>query len=309
MNLDKPSDLKSYINVVLSAPASFPTLGTFTGVGSRRRLVRACAATLFCLAFNLAFGQHAVLDGLAAMRASDCKRAVKLLEPLERDGPPEAWKLLGDMYAFGHCKPVDRPRAARLYSGAAEQGYAPAQYNLAVAYDKGDGVAANLATAIDWYTKAASQGQADAQSNLAVLYFTGRGVERDDVKGADLTESAALKGYAPAQDNLGKVYREGIGRSKDLVKAESWHRKAAEQGHPPALANIGALYEMGWVVRMNHGLAYTHYLMAQRAGYKQADESMNRLRNGLSANQLAEAQRIARSWQPGASLPLTFPYQ
>jgi TPR repeat protein len=196
---------------------------------------------------------------------------------------------------------VDRPRAARLYSGAAEQGYAPAQYNLAVAYDKGDGVVANLATAIDWYTRAASQGQADAQSNLGVLYFTGRGVERDDVKGADLTESAALRGYASAQDNLGKVYREGIGRPKDLVKAESWHRKAAEQGHPPALVNIGALYEMGWVVKMNRGLAYTHYLMAQRAGYTQSEESMNRLRSGLSANQLAEAQSASSARRSATS--------
>ena len=52
---------------------------------------------------------------------------------------------------------------------AAEQGYAPAQYNLGVMYANGEGVAKNDEQAVKWYRKAAEQGDEDAKKLLEKL--------------------------------------------------------------------------------------------------------------------------------------------
>ena len=57
-------------------------------------------------------------------------------------------------------------------------GYAPAQYNLAVLYEDGNGVSRSYEQAAKWYRKAADQGDAVAQNNLALLYDGGKGVAK-----------------------------------------------------------------------------------------------------------------------------------
>ena len=66
--------------------------------------------------------------------------------------------------------------AAQAFRIAADQGNAGAQYNLALLYDYGKGVANDDTQAGAWYRRAASQGHADAQFNLAVMYDMGEGV-------------------------------------------------------------------------------------------------------------------------------------
>ena len=46
-------------------------------------------------------------------------------------------------------------------------------------YDNGIGVAENDISAVDWYLKAAEQGYAQAQYNLAVAYCSGTGTLKD----------------------------------------------------------------------------------------------------------------------------------
>ena len=49
----------------------------------------------------------------------------------------------------------DFATALKEWKPLAEQGYAKAQYNLAVMYDNGRGVTQNYAEAMKWYRKAA----------------------------------------------------------------------------------------------------------------------------------------------------------
>jgi len=58
----------------------------------------------------------------------------------------------------------------KWYRKAAEQNYAPAQYNLGLCYEHGNGVAANRVEAAKWYRKAAEQNYVDAQFNLGMSY-------------------------------------------------------------------------------------------------------------------------------------------
>jgi hypothetical protein len=54
-----------------------------------------------------------------------------------------------------------------------------AQFNLALLYEKGEGVAVDKAKAVEWYKKAAEQGHVAAQTKLSECYRDGVGVEKD----------------------------------------------------------------------------------------------------------------------------------
>ena len=70
----------------------------------------------------------------------------------------------------------DYVEAAKWYRKAADQGYAPAQFNLGVMYDNGEGVAQDYTEAAKWYRKAADQGDYRAQFNLGLKCDHGQGV-------------------------------------------------------------------------------------------------------------------------------------
>ncbi len=73
------------------------------------------------------------------------------------------------MFKNGQGVAEDYAEAARLYSLAAAQGYAIAQYNLGVMFAKGQGVAKDRAEAIRLYRLAAAQGRANATAALKRL--------------------------------------------------------------------------------------------------------------------------------------------
>lgn len=73
----------------------------------------------------------------------------------------------------------DDTQAIYWFEKAAEQGYAAAQVNSGMMYKKGLGIAQNYTQAIYWFTKAAEQGLASAQYNLALMYYDGLGVPQN----------------------------------------------------------------------------------------------------------------------------------
>ncbi|MBN2300396.1 MAG: sel1 repeat family protein, partial [Acholeplasmataceae bacterium] len=83
---------------------------------------------------------------------------------------------------------------ARLLEQAAAQDHPHAQYNLAVMYQKGDGVVQDLKRSFFWYEKAANANLAIAQYNLGMIYFEGAIVEKDERKAKELWEKAAAQG-------------------------------------------------------------------------------------------------------------------
>jgi TPR repeat protein len=97
----------------------------------------------------------------------------------------------------------------------AEQGHAPAQFNLGFMYDNGEGVPKDSQQAVVWYRKAAEQGDVHAQNNLGFMYGNGQGVPKDEQQAAAWYRKAAEQGYAGAQNNLGVMYYMGEGVPKD----------------------------------------------------------------------------------------------
>ena len=147
---------------------------------------------------------------------------------------PVAQTALASCYDLGeHVKP-DGKESIRLLTEAANQGYAPAEYELGRIYLYGRGINTDYAQALVWERKAAEQGDPRAQRDLAFMYERGFGVEADPAKAAEWNRKAATQGNAEAQLHLAKGLDEGVGVSKDSEEARKWYSKAAQQEQPAA---------------------------------------------------------------------------
>ena len=133
-------------------------------------------------------------------------------------------------------------------------------------YTNGEGVPQDYQEAGKWYRLAAEQGYAAAQSNLGVRYTNGEGVPQDYQEAVKWYRIAAEQGYANAQGSLGGMYVTGRGVPQDYVQAHKWINLAASRTIP------------------------------EKAGdYRSARDS---LAEKMTVSQVAEAQRLAREWEP-----------
>ncbi len=147
----------------------------------------------------------------------------------------------GTQTAAAATTPEQEQKLKQLRADA-EAGNPAAQTYLGILHAKGEGgVNKDINATAQWFRKAADQGFAPAQTNLAVLYLTGEGVGRDANEAVRLTRAAADQGYPPAQTQLGFLYGKGTGVPQDFKQAESWLKKAAAQGDEDAKRLLGEL--------------------------------------------------------------------
>ena len=131
--------------------------------------------------------------------------------------------------------------AVRLYELGAKDGYARAQNNLGVCYEKGQGVARDEATAAFWYGQAARSGYGMALLNLGDCYRAGRGVAVSPENAFSCYEAAAEDGFARAQYLLGNCYFTGDLTERNIPVALSWYEKAAVQGYGEAVERVSEI--------------------------------------------------------------------
>jgi hypothetical protein len=229
-----------------------------------------CAIPCLFLAFTLTATLGAAQDAAAALNQATLAKA--------KAGDAASEFLVAIEYQKGDIVPRDFGQAAAWYRKAAEQGYAPAQYKLALLYqqkqsgipqddaqaaawlrkaaDQGNaqaqaalgqcfstarGVAQDDAQAVLWYQKAVAQNNPDAMVGLATLYDRGRGVAKDGKQAFALLNQAAGLGSAEGEYELGIDFENGQDTKKDKNQAMDWYRKAAEQGHTWAEFNLGQM--------------------------------------------------------------------
>ena len=86
-----------------------------------------------------------------------------------------------------------------------------------------------------WLRKAANRGFAPAQNNLGVKYNKGQGVPQDNKEAVKWWRLSAEQGHASAQYNLGRSYEQGLGVLQDYVLAHMWVNLAASNGEEDAI--------------------------------------------------------------------------
>lgn len=121
----------------------------------------------------------------------------------------------------------------------AHRGDPDAQYNLALLYGSGSGIAKNLTEAAKWYRRAADQGHAKAQAMLGVLFSAGQGVPRSQTEAIKWWRRAADQGDPDARFNLGMAYWKGEGVTQDFDKANALFRSMAPAGSSYARSVLG----------------------------------------------------------------------
>ena len=276
-------------------------------------------------------------DGLATNFAE----AVSYYRKAADSGYRDAQDHLGDMYKNGEGVPQNHEEAMKWWRKAAEQGDADAQYSLgeaylddaSAAYIKGLGGAARPgvdvpdtnATAaanesLKWLRKAAEQGNLAAQTRLGVfLSFGGApfmipAISKNPSEAAKWYLRAAAQGDASSQSSIAGMYEKGEGVVKDFAEAVKWYRKAAEQGDYPGQFGLGTMYLTGEGVAQNYVEAYKWYNIAAASSSdplsdplgvteKEIAEQRDRLAHQMTAQQIAEGQRLSAAFVPRTGKP------
>jgi len=193
---------------------------------------------------------------------------------------------------------IYRQFSAGISRPLAEQGYAVGQYNLGILYANGQGVPQNHVEAAKWYRLAADQGHAAAQYNLGASYANGQGVPQDHVEAAKWYRLAADQGYAAAQNNLGVRYANGQGVPQDYTEAAKWYRLAADQGHAAAQYRLGLMYANGHGVTRDDVRAHMWLNLSAMKETQNAAKDRDAVAQRMSPARIAEAEKLAREWQP-----------
>ena len=214
----------------------------------------------------------AVLAAAAFMCAAIAVGAVWLDEvQFELGYAFESGSFHGWTYGFSR----NHRRAAYWLRKAADSGHPRAQYMLGILYAHGWGVARNGGQAAKWFTRAANGSYGPSLYHLGWMYHKGDDVPRDYRRSMQLLERAARQGMAAAHLALGSFYERGEGVTTDRIQALKWYSLAV------------------------------HYV---RTGTDSFDNSRfaakalaarDRLSNGMSHQQVAEAQMLAREWLSG----------
>ncbi len=234
-----------------------------------------------------------VLEANRTRRAGDRPIGIRLPLPAERAAPANPSAPTGP--------PETSPTATEWYLARATEGDPGAQYEMAVRYATGDGVAQDYARAAAWFREAAINGIAAAQYDLGILYERGLGLAADPIEAVIWYQSAADQNEPIAQLRLGSLYLAGSLVPRNPEEAVRWLRRAAEQGVAEAQAMLAACYEAGDGVGRSTGVAYGWYSLAAEAGLTEAQRGKTRLAQGFSPRELSEAE--GQSARLAAQLP------
>ena len=108
----------------------------------------------------------------------------------------------------------------------------------------------------------------------------------------------ADQGDANAQDTLGIMYSNGQGVPKDYGEGLKWYRKAADQGHAQAQYSLGSIYYLGLGVTEDYVQAHMWFNLAAAQGDDMARKNSDIVAKRMTAEQIAQAQKLAREWKP-----------
>jgi hypothetical protein len=146
----------------------------------------------------------------------------------------------------------------------------------------------DYSTAFQKFKMLADRGDPIAQDFLATMYSNGWGVRKSEVEGIKWYRRAAAQGFPHAQIMLAMDYSTGgPGIPQDFVLSYMWFSLAA--AHASKLAD-----DAGKSADESGGRGYREY--------KEIADDATRLRNNTTAfmtrEQIAEAQKFVREWQP-----------
>lgn len=171
-------------------------------------------------------------------------------------------------YSQGQGVAVDKEKAFHYFKLAADRGHPEALCNVGFAYYHGLGVKKNRAEAFRYYKLSADQGYDGGMYNVAVCYSRGKGVEMSKIDAFINFELAAALGNHLALTHLGHCYDKGDGTVVDKAEAFRCYKEAADKGRIPMAQYCVANYLSTGEgeVLMNRELAFQYWKLAADEG-------------------------------------------
>jgi TPR repeat protein len=207
-------------------------------------------------------------------------------------GNPQAQFQLAAAALKGEGIPEDRKLARSMLEKAAAQGHAGAYYNLGIMAIDAD--IQDFKAAAAYFRKAAEGGNMDGAYSLAVLYREGRGVPQDIKEAARWLRMAADDHIAAAEVELGIMTFNGEGAPKDEAAAAKLFLRAAVRNNPVAMNRLARLYASGRGVGKNPVEAVKWHLLARAVGLQ--DEYLDGVMNNLTAAERAEVEDAVKKF-------------
>lgn len=130
-----------------------------------------------------------------------------ILQSLRQDCP-EAWGLMGWIYAGGLGVKQNYKIAVECYKKSIELGCPNQKYDLGFCYVNGLGIDQNAPLALELWTEAAADGSVSAMNALGDMFFNGnREIKPDLKKAIEYYKSAAARGHSNAKSSLESIQK------------------------------------------------------------------------------------------------------
>jgi len=219
--------------------------------------------------------------------AQSFQEAVSWSRKAAEQGDHSSQWQLGELYSEGK-KDVARDYAEAIiwYRKAAEATYSSgveldagikSAEKLAAIFSEDTGALRNDAEAVKWYARAADWGSVKSQRHLGYLY-----------KSASRFRQAAAQGDAASQFELGRMFTSGVGVIQDYTQAYLWLNLAAStESH--IWDSSGGFAALG--------------------GEAEAAKLRDAVARLMTADQIAEAQALARRWTITIERPLPWTFK
>ena len=226
-------------------------------------------------------------------------------------GNPNALYALGKMYEDGICTLCDKDTAYELYRRAArggqddarrkteehframksiginlhaaKNGDSAAQYEMYIAYSKGDDICENEAEAYKWLERAAEGGNANARYTMGIAYRDGIHFHRSTRQAVKFLSLASAQGHERAAESLAELrsdeqalalYRKTVAGGTNLLpemeRLSGAIKRNAESGRTWAMYLYGRFCETAGDTEKNVFKALTWYKKAASLGHSYA---------------------------------------
>lgn len=240
------------------------------------RILRKCSHAL--LLFILLIPATTLAEGDIFDKLNQSMKAEEAaLEKKAESGDMEAQMLLGNKYTDGGFFGADKERVRKgvgWYRRAAEQGYIPAQWQMADYALNGRIKEPDEAEALFWLSKVANKGNAEAQYTVANMHYSGIGTPVNMTEGERFLRLSVAQGYPDAQRTLGSLYLMGNTVDKNEKEAFRLFMLAAEQDNAAAQYMVGMMYSGGLGTEKSTDMAMTWLTKSAEGGNENAREAL-----------------------------------
>jgi uncharacterized protein len=258
------------------------------------KIKRILLAVLFLSFASPAFAEATFEEAVSLFEDKNFEEARTIAEPLASADDPRAMAMMGAFYQKGLGVAVDMAAAKMWFQKAADKNHPGAQFSLAMMLLDNSLAENDPEAAAVVLEKAATGGNVQAQYNLGLVYAGRYGTPPDWKKAALWFRKAADQNDPEAQYNLGLLFLDGNGVEKDQVAAADWLSRAAVKGMPEAALEYGVLVMRGEGVQRDEKIGLKWLLYAANRGHPVAQNRLARIYaagvGSISANSVEAAK-------------------